>query len=83
MNNIKNIAIENTNYRVSVVRDGIKRTRRFGYAKFGGYGQAFRTAKDYVNYLKTCKFNQFVSAIRPVGRPLKSEFFGTNKLSLA
>ena len=35
----KNITIDNTNYRVQVTRNGITRSRRFSYAKFGGYRQ--------------------------------------------
>lgn len=82
MNN-NNITIENTNYRVCVMRNGIRQSRRFAYSKFGGYKQAYITAKQYVSYLKSCTVEQFVNAARPVGRPRKSEFFGTNKLSLA
>lgn len=78
-----NITIENTNYRVRVTRHGLTQSRRFAYSKFGGYKQAFITANQYVNYLKNCTVEQFISAARPVGRPRKSEFFGTNKLSLA
>ena len=78
-----NITIDNTNYRVRVTRNGQNRSRRFSYSKFGGYKQAYNTALSYVEYLKSCTEEQFSKAQRPVGRPLKSEFFGTNKLSLA
>lgn len=78
-----NITIDNTNYRVQVSRLGRLRSRRFSYSKFGGYNQAYNTAIDYVEYLKNCTNEQFNKAQRPVGRPKKSEFFGTNKLSLA
>lgn len=80
---MKNITIENTNYRVQVTRFGLTQSRRFAYNKFGGYKQAYTTAKQYINYLKSCSFEQFINAARPVGRPRKTEFFGTNKLSLA
>lgn len=78
-----NITIDNTNYRVRVTRNGLTQSRRFAYSKFGGYRQAYLTAKEYVGYLKSCTIEQFINAARPIGRPRKSEFFGTNKLSLA
>ena len=78
-----NITIDNTNYRVRVTRNGLTQSRRFAYSKFGGYRQAYLTANEYVSYLKSCTIDQFINAARPVGRPRKSEFFGTNKLSLA
>lgn len=79
----KNITIDNTNYRVQVTRSGLTQSRRFAYSKFGGYKQAYITARQYAEYLKSCTIEQFINAARPVGRPRKSEFFGTNKLSLA
>lgn len=78
-----NITITETNYRVQVTRNGLKRSRRFNYEKFGGYRQAYNTAVKYAEYLKSCTMEQFEKAQRHVGRPLKSEFFGTNKISLA
>jgi len=78
-----NITIDNTNYRVRVTRNGLTQSRRFAYSKFGGYRQAYLTANEYVSFLKSCTIDQFINAARPVGRPRKSEFFGTNKLSLA
>lgn len=78
-----NITIDYTNYRVRVTRNGLTQSRRFAYSKFGGYRQAYNTALQYVSYLKTCTLEQFANAARPIGRPRKSEFFGTNKLSLA
>lgn len=78
-----NITITETNYRVRVTRNGLTRSRRFNYDKFGGYRQAYNTALKYVEYLKSCTLEQFNKALRPVGRPLKSEFFGTNKFNAA
>ena len=78
-----NITIDNTNYRVRISRLGLLRSRRFSYKKFGGYKQAYITALEYAKFLKNCTIGQFIDAQRHVGRPKKSEFFGTNKLILA
>ena len=62
---------------VKVMREGISRSRRFLVSKFGGVANARRKAEQHRHYLKdVATMEQFIKAIRPVGRPLKSEYFG-------
>lgn len=76
MNNITNVYVDSTSSRAIVMRDGSTRSRRFLHTKFGGRKLATKKAAEYAQYLQTCPEDQFFKAIRPVGRPLKSEFFG-------
>jgi len=60
-----------------IVRNGLKRTRRFLVSKFGGIEHAVSKANDYIHYLRNeATMTQFRKAKRRPGRPLKSEFFG-------
>ena len=76
MNNITNVYIDSTSSRAIVMRDGTSRSRRFLHTKFGGKKLATKKAAEYAQYLHNCPSDQFIKAIRSVGRPLKSEFFG-------
>ena len=60
-----------------IVRNGLKRTRRFLVSKFSGIEHAVSKANDYIHYLRNeATMTQFRIAKRRPGRPLKSEFFG-------
>jgi hypothetical protein len=60
-----------------IVRNGLKRTRRFLVSKFGGIEHAVTKANDYIHYLRNeATTAQFKKAKRRPGRPLMSEFFG-------
>jgi hypothetical protein len=76
MNNITNVYIDSTSSRAIVMRDGTSRSRRFLHTKFGGKKLATKKAAEYAQYLHNCPPDQFFKAVRSVGRPLKSEFFG-------
>lgn len=76
MNNITNVYVDSTSSRAIVMRDGTSRSRRFLHTKFGGAKLATKKAAEYAHYLQNCPADQFFKAIRPVGRPLKTEFFG-------
>lgn len=76
MTNITNVVIDPNSSRAIVTRDGVRRSRRFLHSKFGGRKTATAKASEYANYLHECTMDQFIKAIRPVGRPLQSEFFG-------
>lgn len=75
-----NVTTEETNCRVKVTRFRLTRSRRFNYKKFGGFDFAHYTAYQYADYLQNCSITAFIKACRPVGRPLKSEFFATISL---
>ena len=77
MKNTTNVYVYDNNTRVSVTRDGITRTMRFLHTKFGGKKLATKKAAEYAHYLKhEANDYQFCNAIRMVGRPSKTEFFG-------
>ena len=77
MKNTSNVYVYNTNTRAVVTRDGITRSMRFLHSKFGGKKLATKKATEFANYLKNeANDYQFVNAIRQVGRPSKTEFFG-------
>ena len=62
---------------VNVMRDGVRRTRRFLVTKFGGLETAIARATEYARYLRLhASPTQFRKALRRVGRPLKTELFG-------
>ena len=76
MKNTTNVYVYDNNTRVSVTRDGVKRTMRFLHSKFGGKKLATKKAMEYAHYLKhEANDYQFCNAIRMVGRPTKTEFF--------
>ena len=70
-----NITFEKNNYKVRVMRFGIHQSRRILVSKFAHKNQAHNEAENYAHYLRTCTFKQFLHAVRPVGRPFKSEYF--------
>jgi hypothetical protein len=80
---MQNIYMYEDNYRVIVNRNGITRSRRFNFTRFGGEANAAKQALEYRNYLNNCSFIKFACSFRPVGRPSKSEYFGTSNFSLA
>ena len=68
--------------RASIMRNGIRRTRRFLVSKFGGIEHAISKANDYVHYLRNeANMKQFRKAKRRAGRPLTTEFFGRRILA--
>jgi hypothetical protein len=77
---MRNIYIDLNGARVIVTRDGITRSRRFSYKKFGSL--AMHEADKYADYLYTCTDKQFVKANRPIGRPKKSEYFASTMLDM-
>lgn len=76
MKHITNVTIDSNSSRAIVTREGMSRSRRFLHSKFGGKQTATAKAAEYANYLHECTMDQFIKAVRPVGRPLQSEFFG-------
>lgn len=76
MKHITNVIVDSNSSRARVTRNGVSRSRRFLHSKFGGKQTATAKASEYANYLHECTMEQFTKAVRPVGRPLQSEFFG-------
>lgn len=77
MKNITNVTIDKNSSRASVTRNGVTNTRRFLHTKFGGKKVATESAYKYAMWLKhEATDQQFETAYRPPGRPMKSEFFG-------
>ena len=75
---MKNVYIDLNGVRVKVMRNGIKRSRRFSFKKFGD--NALFEADKYADFLYNCTEKQFEKATRPVGRPKKSEYFASTML---
>lgn len=77
MKNMTNVYVHSDNTRAVVTRFGVTRSMRFLHSKFGGKKLATKKATEYAHYLKhEANDYQFVNAIRSVGRPSKTEFFG-------
>ena len=77
MNKNTNVYVYNDNTRAVVTRDGVTRSMRFLHSKFGGQKSATKKAREFAHYLKhEASDYQFMNALRPIGRPTKTEFFG-------
>ena len=55
--------------------------RRFSDKKFGGSDKAKQAANEFGTYLQSCNFHQYINAVRPKGRPFKTELYATKSVA--